>query len=184
MTGSSYRGRLHVAGTHDTVDAVFRIVADELVIEVAATEVGRWRTDDLTVELRYDGLHVDAGLDHLVLILPDAEHLAEALDPALGGGRGLGEGVRRGWERLRSTDVRWLLASVAVVGTLFVAYFATSVLGAILTLAGMLGLVLAGLVASDDPDAYRFLPNRLDERALFLGGLGLVAVGLLLVSLG
>ena len=76
------------------------------------------------------------------------------------------------------------LAGVAVVGTLFVAYFATSVLGAILTLAGMLGLVLAGLVASDDPDAYRFLPNRLDERALFLGGLGLVAVGLLLVSLG
>lgn len=189
MSGSLHRGHLRIPGTDEEARATFVVQEAELRVEVAGTEVARWPTDQVEVDLRPDGVHLAAGDERIVAKVRDAVGLAEAIQAEV---IPITRARRRrlpapNWskirERLSVVEFRWVLAAIGVVTTLVVAVVATGALGRLLTLGGMFALVLAGLAVADDPEAYRFLPHAITEKALVIGGFIAVAVGLALIFL-
>ncbi len=189
MTGSLHRGHLRIPDTEEETRATFVVQEAELRVEVAGTEVARWPTDEVEVDLRPDGVHLAAGDERLVAKVRDAVGLAEAIQAEV---IPIARARRRrpsapDWSKIRgllsAVEFRWVLAAIGVITTLVVAVVATGALGRLLTLGGMFALVLAGLAVADDPEAYRFLPQAITEKALVIGGFVAVGVGLLLIFL-
>jgi hypothetical protein len=88
----------------------------------------------------------------------------------------------RDW--LQDTTVRWTIASMGVVLFAVLALFATSTLGMILVLGGMVSLIVAALAVSEDINAYRLIPSAISETGLVAGGAIAMVIGGLLVVLG
>lgn len=84
-------------------------------------------------------------------------------------------------EWLSDSTVRWVIASVAVMIVAGLAVFATSSLGMILILLGMVSLIIAALAVSDDLSAYSWIPGNLSEVTLVIAGAVAMAVGGLLI---
>ncbi|MEA2001935.1 MAG: hypothetical protein U9N84_08640 [Actinomycetota bacterium] len=83
---------------------------------------------------------------------------------------------------LQDRVVRWSIASAAVIVLALMALFATSSLGMILVLLGMVALIVAALAVSEDLSAYRAIPDALTETQLvIIGAVAMVLGGLLIV---
>jgi hypothetical protein len=89
------------------------------------------------------------------------------------------------WERWLS-DQRtrlWIISSGVLVFALL-ALFATSTLGMILVLVGMVALILAALAMSEDLSAYRLMPSAISETMLVVIGAAVMALGAFLIVIG
>ncbi len=87
-------------------------------------------------------------------------------------------------EWLQDTTVRWAIASAGVIVFALLALFATNTLGMILVLVGMVALIVAALVMSDDLSAYAWLPSAISETALVIAGGVAMLVGAIFILLG
>jgi hypothetical protein len=87
-----------------------------------------------------------------------------------------------GW--LQDRVVRWLIASAGVIILALMALFATSSLGMILVLLGMVALIVAALAVSEDLSAYRVIPDALSETQLVIVGATAMVIGGLLIVIG
>jgi len=185
-----HRARLRIQGLHEEVPATFAVVDDELRLAVATEEVGHWPLREVEAALVDGRVRLDvpgepplfAAVDEPdeFLAVVEASHRSPRRWRPTGPRRRAGGAFRAA---LASVDARWVIASIAVIGALVVAVVAAGAVGRLLTLLGMLALVAAGLLAADDPSAYRLVPPGLSEAGLVIGGFSAVAVGLLLIFL-
>lgn len=88
----------------------------------------------------------------------------------------------RGW--LSDTTIRWVIASAAVASFALLALFATSSLGMILVLVGMIALIIAALAVSDDLSAFSWVPGNLSETTLVISGAVAMVLGGVLILVG
>jgi hypothetical protein len=87
-----------------------------------------------------------------------------------------------GW--LQDRVVRWSIASAGVIMLALMALFATSSLGMILVLLGMVALIVAALAVSEDLSAYRVIPDALSETQLVIVGAVAMVIGGVLIVIG
>ena len=87
-------------------------------------------------------------------------------------------------EWLQDRTVRWAIASMGVILFAMMALFATSTLGMVLVLVGMVALIVAALAVSEDLNAYRLVPNAVSETGLVVIGAVAMVLGGILIVLG
>lgn len=85
---------------------------------------------------------------------------------------------------LSDSSVRWAIASAGVVVFALLALFATNTLGMLLILFGMILLIVAALVVSDDLSAYSWIPGNISESTVVVVGAAAMAIGGVLILIG
>ncbi|MCP4303809.1 MAG: hypothetical protein GY788_02805 [bacterium] len=79
---TSYTGSLRIAATADVIDAQFHIDTDRLEIQTGSDRLGSWSLDQLIVERRGDGIHLDLDGEDVVVDVPDTEAFVSEVAPS------------------------------------------------------------------------------------------------------
>lgn len=78
---TSYTGSLKIAATADVIDAEFHIDTNRLEIQTGSDQLGSWALDELNVERRGDGIHLDLDGEDVVVSVPDTEAFVSEVAP-------------------------------------------------------------------------------------------------------
>jgi hypothetical protein len=78
---TSYTGSLKIAATADVIDAEFHIDTNRLEIQTGSDQLGSWALDELNVERRGDGIHLDLDGEDVVVSVPDTEAFVAEVAP-------------------------------------------------------------------------------------------------------
>lgn len=76
---TAYEGSLRIAGTEDSLDAVFDVDAGSLRVTAGDHELGTWSLQEIGVARRGSGLHLDLGGENVVVMMRDQDSFAEAI---------------------------------------------------------------------------------------------------------
>ncbi len=80
--------------------------------------------------------------------------------------------------------VKWVIASLAVIGVALLVIFAAEGLGMIIMLLGMVALIIGALAVSEDLTAYSLIPGNLSETTVVLSGVAALVIGGILMVIG
>lgn len=79
---TSYTGSLKIAATADVIEAEFHVDTDRLEIQTGSDQLGSWPLDELKVERRGDGIHLDLDGEDVVVSVPDVEAFVSEVAPS------------------------------------------------------------------------------------------------------
>ena len=197
-----YVGSLRIAETNDVVEAQFDVAEDELTVSTDGEQLGTWPLREIGLDDTGTEIYMALGGEDVIVNMRDRDAFVAAITPPkktrarhakpkrtrpemphmLGAVRRLvGRDQWRDW--LSDRLVRWAIASGVVIIVALLALFATSSLGMVLVLGGMVAMVIAALAVSEDLSAVSWVPEQLSEATLVMIGVAAMALGGLLILL-
>ncbi|MGA9596168.1 MAG: hypothetical protein WBV06_08430 [Acidimicrobiia bacterium] len=197
-----YVGSLRIAETNDVVEAQFDVAEDELTVSTDGEQLGTWPLREIGLDDTGTEIYMALGGEDVIVNMRDRDAFVAAITPPkkararhakpkrtrpemphmLGAVRRLVDRDQwRDW--LSDRLVRWVIASGVVIIVALLALFATSSLGMVLVLGGMVAMVIAALAVSEDLSAVSWVPEQLSEATLVMIGVAAMALGGLLIFL-
>lgn len=76
---AAYEGSFRIAGTEDSLDAVFAVEAGSLRVTAGNHELGTWPLQEVAISRRGSGLYLDLGGENVVVKMRDQDSFAEAI---------------------------------------------------------------------------------------------------------
>lgn len=205
---SSFVGSLRISATDDVVEAVFDVSEHDIVVSAGGDRLGSWSLNDIDLDDTGTEIYLSLGGEQVIVnmrqrdafvteIRPPkkqrARHVKARHEKPQKPGREPRDIVgslarllhRETWQTwLSDRLVRWVIASVSVIIVALLALFATSSLGMILVLLGMVALVIAALAVSEDLNAVSWVPADISETALVVMGAVAMVIGAVLITFG
>jgi len=205
---SSFVGSLRISATDDVVEAVFDVSEQDLVVSTGGERLGSWSLSDVDLDDTGTEIYLSLGGEEVIVNMPQRDAFVTEIHPPkkqrarhvkarhekpqkpgreprdiVGAATRLFQ--RETWQTwLSDRLVRWVIASVSVMIVALLALFATSSLGMILVLLGMVALVIAALAVSEDLNAVSWVPADISETALVVIGAVAMVIGALLITFG